>query len=63
VEVSGPLATTDPHAGWEHDYAAYLAKKEAKAFAAYAKDASSSPEESWETQYAQYLAEKESRET
>jgi NAD(P)H-hydrate epimerase len=65
VEVSAPLATTDPHAGWELEYAAHLAEKEATEFAAYAKDTTSPPEESWEAQYAQYLAdrEKESRET
>ena len=64
VEVSAPLATADPHAGWEQDYAAFLAEREAKEFAGYAKDAAAiAPEESWEAQYAQYLAEKESRET
>jgi NAD(P)H-hydrate epimerase len=55
VEVSRN-ARSEPHAGWEQEYAAYLAEKEAKEFAAYAKDKPS--DESWETQYEAYLAEK-----
>lgn len=41
---------------WEEEYAAYLAEKEAKEFAAYAKEKPS--DDSWEAQYAAYLAEK-----
>lgn len=63
VEVSAPLATTDPHAGWEQEYAAYLAEREATEYAGHPKNTASPSEESWEAQYAQYLAEKESRET
>jgi hypothetical protein len=55
-----------PGSGWEAEYAAYLAEKDATDTAA---DLSSSPpsetmkkdEESWEAQYAAYCAEKEAR--
>jgi hypothetical protein len=56
VEVTQP-SPSDLQSGWEQEYAAYLAEKEAKEFAAYARDKPS--EASWEAQYAAYLAEKE----
>jgi hydroxyethylthiazole kinase-like uncharacterized protein yjeF len=50
----------DTVAGWQEEYAAHLAKKEAIEFAAYTKENKpGSDDSSWEAQYAAYLAAKE----
>lgn len=60
VEVSSN-AKEIPAVGWEEEYAAHLAEKEAKEFAAYSK-AKPTDDDSWEAQYAEHLAEKEAKE-
>jgi hydroxyethylthiazole kinase-like uncharacterized protein yjeF len=63
VEVS---SNANPTIGWEAEYAAHLAEKEAKEFAAFSKakptEAKPTDDESWEAGYAAHLAEKAAKE-
>jgi NAD(P)H-hydrate epimerase len=59
VEVSSNSAK-EGTVGWEEEYAAHLAEKEAKEFAAYSK-AKPIDDESWEAGYAAHCAEKEAK--
>jgi hydroxyethylthiazole kinase-like uncharacterized protein yjeF len=58
VEVS---SNASPTIGWEEEYAAHLAEKEAMEFAAHSK-AKPSANPTWEEEYAAHLEEKEAKE-
>jgi hydroxyethylthiazole kinase-like uncharacterized protein yjeF len=62
VEVSSNSAKEEIlTTGWEEEYAAHLAEKETKEFAAYSK-AKPIDDDSWEAGYAAHCAEKEAKE-